>query len=127
MAEMQIEGLDELLAKLNALPDKAESAFRVALDEGADKILDEMKSTTSFNDVTGNLRKSLEKTSVKGIGLDKYIDVGPNYNKKGNHAHLVEFGTTKMKARPFIEPAHLKTRQENKELIKKRLKEALDL
>lgn len=126
MADVTVEGLDELLSKLELIPQKAESAFDEALNEAADNLIKEMKQTNSFQDASGDLRKSIAKSNVKGTGTDKFIEIGPDKTTAWR-AHFLEFGTSKMTAKPFIEPAHLKTRAQNKELIKKRIKEALGI
>jgi HK97 gp10 family phage protein len=63
---------------------------------------------------TGKLQESivvstrLKKSQRRGprfTGVEVFIGASSSGNKKGYHAHLVEFGTSKMAARPFMRPA----------------------
>lgn len=74
------------------------------LDENAEQVAlqirDEAKRTV--NVVTGNLRRSIKarRSRFEGGGWIVYCD-----HNIGPHAHLIEFGTQKMRARPFLRPA----------------------
>lgn len=60
---------------------------------------------------SGNLKKSIGNESAKRTGREKVaIVAGPRRKKgsntgKGYHAHLLEFGTAKMRAKPYLRPA----------------------
>lgn len=88
---MSIEGLDELLTKLDVLP--------TMLEKNIDKMKEDTKGVgikTAQDNVpvdTGELRSSIKETK-------EGIEVG------AKHGAPVEYGTFKMPARPFIRPAY---------------------
>lgn len=60
------------------------------------------KETTAFKDDTGQLRKSI------GVKRDRDKISGKWYLvARARHAHLLEFGTVRMAAKPFLLPAAL--------------------
>ena|SRR5882724_3664055 len=66
------------------------------------------KATTAFNDVTGNLRNSIQAgvveatgQTVEGAASAGYPDVGASMI----YAPYIELGTSRMAARPFIWPS----------------------
>lgn len=102
MARSTIKGLDQLNAKLRKLPEAAEKAIKVAMEQGAEEVVAMMKSLVPVDD--GDLQMSISWTwgqapkysqkiaSVKSKDgkLDITIFAG---NSKVRYAHLVEFGT----------------------------------
>lgn len=127
MAETQIEGLEDLDRQLISLiksmdPDIVEPILLA----GAKTIAKAAKTAAPLGP-TGNLRKSIyAKTLVRRGGTGDIFGFGEgqaapgfagvNY-RKAPHAHLVEFGTRKMSARPFLRP----TWDTNKEPVKRQI------
>jgi HK97 gp10 family phage protein len=124
--DIDLSGMSELIEKLEAKNAKAKSIENNALKAGAQPIFEDMKNTTAFKDKTGRLRKALTvgkigtKNGVKSIRIG--IERGYVENFWGN---FIEFGTSKMVARPFVHPAYLRHRKESKEIIKSYLRQAL--
>jgi len=103
VAKVELTGLDDLLKELNALSERiAARAENKALREGAEILRAAISKRAPRR--TGRLLKSIEKSNVKrskeGV---KYIEVGPN--RSAFYGVFLEFGTSKMAARPFIGPA----------------------
>jgi len=75
------------------------------LEETADLVYSEAKSSSAFSDKTGNLRKSLKKKK------SKFKDGGYIVFSKAPHAHLVEYGHAvagtgkRVPPHPFLRPA----------------------
>jgi HK97 gp10 family phage protein len=67
---------------------------------------------------TGNLRNSLELDISSG---GHFASIRANYKKKGNHAHLLEFGTVRMAPHPFLYPTVDRIRPLLSERLKARL------
>jgi HK97 gp10 family phage protein len=118
----EVTGLDDLLQKLDQIVDKVDGVIDNALNDVGDNLLNKMKSTSAFSDKTGKLRRSIKKSEIIGEGTSKNIYVGAN----SPHAHLVEFGTSKMSAKPFIEPAYLQTKKENEKIIENHIRKAVE-
>lgn len=113
----EIRGLDELERKLAKMAKRAsEEAILAALMKGAEVLETEMKGTTAWKDVTGNLRKSIG-TKKAGKGKKGEVRVGAS----APHTHLLEMGTVKMTARPFIRPAWDKRKAEALRIVRAEL------
>ena len=69
-------------------------------------IYDDMKTTTAFNDKTGTLRKSIYRVFSKDRSgqFVKTYHIGPN-KSKAPHWALIEYGTVRSPAYPYIRPA----------------------
>lgn len=117
--EFKLEGFKELDALLTQLPDEiAKKVVEQTVRAGAKVVLDAAKLKVPVR--TGRLKKSLSikknTAAFKNYGSVKYA-VGANLSaRKGTtapHAHLVEFGTVKTAAKPFLRPAL----EENREKV----------
>ena len=106
----KFEGGKELENALKQLPKALKkSALRSMLRKVAKPVLQEAKSKVPVD--SGGLRDSLaigttltkrqRKFFIKTGDAQIFIGAG----KGGAHAHLVEFGTSMMSARPFLRPA----------------------
>lgn len=126
---MQITGLKELADKLHAMgPDIARTTLRGAVGSGARMIRDEAKATNP--DDTGRTDRALYAKLVKEESSDHQatykvgIRSGSKERRRNRDAwywRFVEFGTTKMPARPFMRPAFEKLKGDVVELIAKRI------
>lgn len=97
-----VEGLDELIAALNELPEKIERQLlgRAAL-EGAHVIADAVSAYAPRH--TGDTEASV--TWKRGPSSPGEASAGVAFGKPGKSLwHLLEFGTVHMTARPFIRP-----------------------
>lgn len=109
MAEMRIEGLETLMARLAAISEQVVTdAGKKALQEGGEVLRREISSRAPRD--TGKLADNIMKSGVKTKDGMDYIEVGPS--KKVFYSLFLEFGTTKMSARPFIVPAMEESRNE---------------
>lgn len=111
-----IIGGKELEAALMQLPKAtAKNVLKRALERAAAPVVIEAESLAPRGP-TGNLIASLDvstklKSSQKTghpVGVELYIGAK---TPPGYHAHLLEFGTAKMAARPFLRPAWDSTKQ----------------
>ncbi len=110
MAKVELTGLDDLLKELNALSERiAARAENKALREGAEILRAAISKRAPRR--TGRLSKSIEKSNVKrskeGV---KYIEVGPN--RSAFYGVFLEFGTSTIRAKPFMAPALEEKRDE---------------
>jgi len=104
----RIQGAKELDRVLKRLPERvARNVLRGAVRKGAKVIEDEIRRRTPVG-ATGNLKASITQRGVRQVDkrtLTRQVGSFKGGKFKGYHAHLVEFGTVKMSARPFIRPA----------------------
>ena len=151
MMTVNITGLKELQQALNQLPLEIQKRpLRSAVSAGAKVIVDEAKRLAPQGE-TGNLRKALyryrsrsqssrgQETFLVGVrkGKKNYVDsaknrrlnrVGKKYTVEGEafYWRFVEFGTSKMPARPFLLPAFESKKNQAVETIKNRLAVAIE-
>ena len=123
---MTLEGMDEILAKLMELGQRAGPVENQALYDGAKIVQANASQRAPRSETAGeHLADNIVISEAKqGEGI-KYIDVGPSapffYGK------FMEYGTTKVAARPFIGPAKAESRKQVLETIKQTLKAGLGL
>jgi len=116
----ELIGAKELEAALAQLPKAtAKSVLRRALTSAAKPAAAQAQALAPRGR-TGNLQASiristrLNKRQGKlhdAQGVEVYIGAAAGKGAKGNHAHLLEFGTVKMAARPFLRPAWESTKE----------------
>jgi len=129
MVDVQVEGMDELLKKLNILPEKVQkNVISGAVRAGAKPMSTEAKLLVPKD--TETLKKSIgitkRRSKYKNI---LHFSVTPRSKKGGWIAHFLEFGTVKMSAKPFMRPAFEKKGEEaidaTREYMRKRLDKEL--
>lgn len=127
MADVELSGMDELVAKLQTMSDKAGKIEGDALRAAAEPVAEEMRGlvrVSSANEV--HIRDNIEISKVKTKDGIRYIEIGPG-KKTSWRAKFLEFGTSKMQAYPFVQPAGEHKFKEAQEIISKKIKEALGL
>jgi HK97 gp10 family phage protein len=148
---VKVEGLAELAKALRELPDRvAKNGLRVSVYAGAKVIRDEArlrapKATESLGPnqpPPGTLKRSVimkqipELSSLTRQTFFVTVRHGKKYRKQGKKGNLsqdawywrfVEFGTPKMRARPFLRPALEAKRREAVQAMKDRLSERIEL
>ena len=105
----RIEGLDDLQGNINRIAKEfRDDAVRDGLKEAAKPVLDKARADVPV--ASGELRDSLEieKPTITGPGKG-FIRVKASHRKGGYHAHLIEFGTSRQRAQPYLRPAQSET------------------
>jgi HK97 gp10 family phage protein len=125
--DIKFEGMSELIEKLESKNARFNSIENMALKLGAEPILEDTKNTNSFKNRSGNLKKALAVGKIKTKNGVKSIKIGVSRgdNSSAYYGKFIEFGTSKMPAKPFIEPAFEKHKGEAIEIIKQEIKGAL--
>lgn len=124
---LSVDGFDDITSRLLSLSASENRAVNKALNEAGGVVADAMRENVSVSTVEHvHIKDDIEVSKVKGAGADKYVQVGPG--KETNwRAKFIEFGTSKMPAQPFMEPAALQSRDKVKQTIASALREALHL
>lgn len=127
MADAELKGVDQILNKLSQMGANITRFENKALKNAAETVLEDAKATNVFNDRSGRLRKGLKISGVKKKEGVKYILVGVDKsdNSKIFYGKFLEFGTSKISARPFLQPAYEKNREQIQKTIAETLKEGL--
>jgi len=129
MATLEVDGMQALLNKITALGRKGVMIENAALKAAAKPMLDDAVATTAFTDLSGDGRASLKISNVKTVGDIKSVSIGVTKGDISDVFYLkfIEFGTSKMPARPFLAPAFEKNKGEAKRIIKDAFKHGLGL
>lgn len=142
MANMEFEGMDNILSRIEEMGKAGTSIENKALKKAGELINSEIinNSPTSISPRqpqgrtqmwrTGKHAKELLKVSgVKSKNGKKYVEVGlqKGDNSKAFYLKFKEFGSSKEAAQPFIGPSFESKKEEAKEVIKQEIKNALGL
>lgn len=126
--DVNLSGISDLIEELEMMTVNTAKAAGEILSKAAQPILQELQSTTAFEDRSGNLRRSFKISKLRNSRMNKngrwYIWVG-DVDREAPHGWLLEYGTSRMPARPFIQPALERHEGEVFEAIKEGLREAL--
>ncbi len=147
----KIEGLAELGKALRELPERvARNGLRVSVYAGAKVVRDEARARAPMaaqslgpnQPPPGTLKRSVimkhipELSSLTRQTFFVTVRHGKKYRKQGKKGNLsqdawywrfVEFGTRKMRARPFLRPALEAKRREAGQAMKDRLSERIEM
>lgn len=107
---LQFYGMQELLRQLEQVGSEAERIKKDALLAGAE-VIQQAASEKAPRD-TGKLAENIV---ISDINEDGTVDIGPDRDRF--YGLFLEFGTTKMAARPFLQPAF----EENKEQVQQKM------
>lgn len=91
MANYRTEGVEDFLRALEQFGDRASAAIPDMLNAGADVAQEAMEDTAAWQDDTGQLRRSIKRTPVRGDGSGSYIDLYPS-GKTADGQRLEEIG-----------------------------------
>ncbi|APF27067.1 bacteriophage HK97-gp10, tail-component family protein [Clostridium sporogenes] len=127
MASMELDGLDELIRKVQDMGKAGVRVENAALKKAGELIVEEAKNNVPVK--TEKLKKGLKVSGVRKKGGNKFVLAGiqKGDNSKIFYGKFLEFGTSKMKARPFMGPAYESKKEEAKEVIKDELRRGLGL
>jgi len=125
MADIKLDGADEIINKLQRIGTNISRLENKALKNAAEPVVSDAKANTPVR--TGNLKRGLKISGIKTKEGIKYVLVGVDKSDSSEifYGKFVEFGTSKMSARPFLGPAYEKNKKEIVEIIKNTLKEGL--
>lgn len=123
---IELTGIPSLLSQVRTKSERAANAVeRTALRAGGQIMADDMASRVDKSDRNSpHMSENITVSNVRRKDGVKYVLVGPN-RRVSFRAHFNEFGTSKMQAKPFIEPAYLAKRDDVLREIAKTLREGL--
>ncbi|AUN10435.1 hypothetical protein RSJ21_09410 [Clostridium botulinum] len=127
MASMELDGMDNLIRKVEDMGKAGTRIENKALKKAGELIVEEAKNNVPVK--TEKLKKGLKVSGVRKKGGNKFVLAGiqKGDNSKIFYGKFLEFGTSKMKARPFMGPAYESKKNEAKEVIKDELRRGLGL
>lgn len=127
MSNMELDGIEKLLDKINAMGKAGQRVENKALKKAGEVILEQAKNNVNVR--TERLKKGLKVSGVRNKDGRKYVLVGIQKSDNSNifYGKFLEFGTSKNPAMPFMAPAYESRKREAIEIIKEELKSALQL
>ncbi len=123
MADMKIDGMENLLAEIEKLGKAGSKIENRALKEAGDVVKESIQNETPRR--TGKLKSSIEVSRVKTKGGIKQVEIGPGSD--GYYGKFLEFGTVKMKANPFMSRGYEISKAEAESKIEEEIKRGLGL
>lgn len=104
---VEIKGIEQVQKMLKLLPERVQrKAMKQGVAAGARKVLSEARKLVPVK--TGRLKKSLRTRYIKKASrgpFGRIVYKVEAARPEGSHAHLVEFGTSRAAAKPFLRPA----------------------
>lgn len=123
MAKLEVEGMENLLNEIDKLGSVGDKIKKLALVKAGEKVKDAIISEAPHR--TGNLKKNIKVSKLKTKDGMDFVEVYPS--KDAFYAPFVEFGTTKVKANPFMSRGYESSSSEAEELIIQEIKKELGL
>lgn len=123
MADMKLEGVESLLTELEKLGKEGEKIERIVLVKAGEKVQEAIIKEAPKR--TGKLKKNIKVSSIKRLDGAAFVEVYPS--GEVYYAAFLEFGTTKMKADPFMSRGYENSKGEVEELIIEEIKKGLGL
>ena len=123
LADMKLEGMDELLAEVERLGKAGNRIENAALREAGDAVKTSIQNETPTR--SGKLKASISVSRVKTKGGIKQVEVGPGSD--GYYGKFLEFGTVKMKANPFMSRGYETSKGEAERIIEEEIRKGLGL
>lgn len=120
---VKLEGLEDFLAELERLGEEGIKIQDKALRSGGDLIKKSIQEEIPVR--SGNAKKNIKRSIVKGAGNSKYVEIGPN--KKAFYLKFVEFGTSKQKANPSMARGYEKVKNQVADNMKEIIRKGLGL
>lgn len=126
--EVKLDGIADILDQLYFMSVNLEKEIEPILQRAGQPLLKTLQETGAFKDVSGKLRRSFKISRLRNSRMNRngrwFIWVG-DVDREAPHGWLVEYGTSRAPARPFMEPAHNQHEAEIFQDIYDGVKEAL--
>lgn len=119
-----IQGSDSMRRKLADYSEKLAALIPEALERAAAPMAEAARSMAPVD--SGALRESIEAKVVVRSDKGAILELGPTGHQRRSLGHILEFGTSKMSARPFLRPALDETADQCLEIIASVLKGELE-
>ncbi|CAK7037714.1 HK97-gp10 family putative phage morphogenesis protein [Tissierella sp.] len=123
MANLKLEGVENLLTELEKLGKEGEKIERIVLVKAGEKVKEAIVKEAPHR--TGNLRDKIRVTKLKKVDGAAFVEVYPS--KDAFYAAFLEFGTTKMKADPFMSRGYENSKEDVEDLIVEEIRKGLGL
>lgn len=119
--KVEFENIDELIQALEHVGQAGESFKKEALETAGKELQQEARRIVRKR--TRNLERHIMLSNVENDEIEVYVDnQGPAY-----YGHMLEFGTSKMQAYPFMAPAFTRKQWKIEKIISDTLRKRLEM
>lgn len=118
--DLNVNGYDALVARIRQLSNTEEIEEK-ALEAGATEMKSVLESVAPVK--TGVLKANIIKTPIE----NGTVKIGTKPTGDGFYGFFLEFGTSKMSARPWVRPAFEQSRESIKSIMAAELRRGLGL
>ncbi|WP_346867465.1 MULTISPECIES: HK97-gp10 family putative phage morphogenesis protein [unclassified Clostridium] len=129
MAKLELEGMEELIDRVNKLGEKGEVIKKKALDKAGELVKEAMETRAPKSEETKrHMSENIQVSEIqKENGVD-FIKVGPNKgdNSEFFYSKFTEWGTSKIPAQHWAEKSVLENKREINETIKTELQRGIE-
>lgn len=129
MAKLELEGMEELIDRVNKLGEKGEVIKKKALDKAGELVKSTMETRAPKSEETKrHMSENIQVSEIqKENGVD-FIKVGPNKgdNSEFFYSKFTEWGTSKIPAQHWAEKSVLENKREINETIKTELQRGIE-
>lgn len=129
MAKIELEGMQELIDRVNKLGARGDVIKKRALDKAGDLV----KTSMEKNAPRSSLSKKHMADNIKVSDIEKengvdFVEIGPNKgdNSEFFYSKFTEFGTSKIPAQHWAEKSVLENKREINNIIMEELQRGLE-
>ena len=122
--DIKTDGLDQLRNRLKSFANP-EPIVKVALEKSGEHLRGAIQELTPVR--KGPSGGALKAAIVKGKVINGKIQIGPSQQGPAFRAHFLEFGTSKMPARPFMRPAFEQEKSTIEKIMAEEIRRGLKL
>lgn len=128
MAKIELEGIAELIDKVNKLGEKSEEIKKKALDKVGELVKGSMESKAPrSSEAKKHMADNVKVSDIqKEDGID-FVNIGPNKgdNSEFFYSKFTEWGTSKIPAQHWAEKSVVENKKEINNVIKEELQRGL--
>lgn len=129
MANIKLEGMAELIDRVNKLGAKGEVIKKKALDKAGELVKASMERRAPRSEETKkHMADNINVSEIKKENGVDFIKIGPNKgdNSEFFYSKFTEWGTSKIPAQHWAENSLLENKREINQTIKEELKRGLE-
>ena len=123
MANIELQGVDELMNKVNRLGKKGTRIENRALKNAGSVVKKAIKEEAPVK--TGRLRENINTSGIRTKEGIKHVAIGPGSD--AFYAVFIEFGTVHIRANPFMSRGYERSKGEAMNKISEELRRGLGL
>ena len=129
MAKIELEGMQELIDKVNKLGSRGTQIKKAALEKSAALVKDSMEDKSPRSDSNKkHMSDNIQISEIETANSVDFIQIGPNKgdNSEFFYSKFTEWGTSKIPAVHWAENSVLENKKKINETIQDELQRGLD-